>query len=66
MREKTYYERNKEMILNRANTIMKTIKKDQEKKQDINTETYLKKKKAKRENMEKTYITKRLKKRNKN
>ena len=66
MREKTYYERNKDMILNRANTIMKTIKKDQEKKQDINTETYLKKKKAKRENMEKTYITKRLKKRNKN
>ena len=32
---------------------MKTIKKDQESKQEINTETYLNKKKTKRENMEK-------------
>ena len=35
---------------------MKTIKKDKESKQDTNTETYLKKKKAKWENMEKTDI----------
>ena len=32
---------------------MKMIKRDEESKQEINTETYLKKKKIKRENMEK-------------
>ena len=32
---------------------MKRIKKDRENKQEINTETYLNKKKTKRENMEK-------------
>ena len=33
---------------------MKMIKRDEESKQEINTETYLKKKKIKRENMEKS------------
>ena len=36
---------------------MKTIKKDYEKKQEINVKTYLKKKKIKKENMEKIDIT---------
>ena len=35
---------------------MKTIKKDEENKQDINIETYLEKKKIKRENIEETDI----------
>ena len=35
---------------------MKMITKDQESKQEINTETYLNKKKIKRENMEKTDV----------
>ena len=45
---------------------MKTIKKDQESKQQINTEIYQKKRKMKKENMEKTDITICLKKINKN
>ena len=36
---------------------MKMIKRDYESKQEINTETYLKKKKIERESMEKTDIT---------
>ena len=44
---------------------MKMIKRDSERKQDINTETYLKKKKAKKKNMGgmdiKIYLTKRNK-----
>ena len=44
---------------------MKTIKKDEENKQDINIETYLKKKKIKRENIEETDIIICLKKKNK-
>ena len=44
---------------------MKMIKKYQEIKQEINTETYLKKKKIKRENMGGIDITICLKKRNK-
>ena len=44
---------------------MKMIKRDKKSKQEINTETYLKKKKIKRENMEKTDIAICLKKRNK-
>ena len=43
---------------------MKMIKKDQESKQEINTETYLKKK-IKKDNMEKTNTIICLKKRNK-
>ena len=42
------------------------IKKDQQSKQEINRETYLKKKKTKRENMEKIDIIICVKKRNKN
>ena len=45
MSNTTYYQRNRDMMLNRAKDFLKMIKKD------INTETYLKKKKAKRENM---------------
>ena len=41
------------------------IRKDQESKQEINTETYLRKKKMKNENMEETDIIICLKKRNK-
>ena len=44
---------------------MKNKKKDQQSKRDINTETYLKKKKTKRENMEETDIIICLKKKNK-
>ena len=44
---------------------MKMIKRDEESKQEINTETYLKKKKIKRGNMEKTDIAICLKKKNK-
>ena len=42
------------------------IKKGQQSKQEINRETYLKKKKTKRENMEKIDIIICVKKRNKN
>ena len=45
---------------------MKMIKKDQESKQGMNSETYLKKKKVKRENMEEKDIIIYLKKRNTN
>ena len=41
------------------------IKKDQEYKQEINTETYLKKRKIKKQNMEKVDISICLKKKNK-
>ena len=41
------------------------IKKDQQSKQEINRETYLKKKKTKRDNMEKTDVIICLKKKNK-
>ena len=51
----TYYQKNRDVILNRAKDYMKMIKKDQEGKQEINAEAYLKKK-IKRENMEKTDI----------
>ena len=65
MSEKTYYQRNRDVILNRAKYYYENDKKDYESKQEINTETYLKKKKTKRENMEKTDIIICLKKRNK-
>ena len=45
---------------------MKMINKEQESKQEMKTEIYLKKKKIKRENMEKIDIITCLKKRNKN
>ena len=47
----TYYQRNRDVILNRAKDYYEN---DKGGKQEINTETYLKKKKIKRENMEKT------------
>ena len=45
MSETTYYQINREIILNRAKEYYKITKKYREKKQDINTENYLKKKK---------------------
>ena len=58
----TYYQRNRDVILNRAKDYYEN---DKGGKQEINTETYLKKKKIKRENMEKTDTIICLKKRNK-
>ena len=58
----TYYQRNRDVILNRAKDYYEN---DKGGKQEINTETYLKKKKIKRENMEKADIAICLKKRNK-
>ena len=42
----SYYQKNKEKLLNRANNIMKITKKDWENKQEINIENYLTKKKT--------------------
>ena len=61
----TYYQRNKEIMLNRARDYYGNDKERLKDKQEINIETYLKKIKRKRENMEKIDITC-LKKRNKN
>ena len=56
MIETTYYQRNREVILNIAKIIIKITKKYEEKKQEINIEDYQKKKKRKyeirKENME--------------
>ena len=57
MGESTYYQRNRDVILNRAN--------DLEIMQEVNTEIYLKKKKIKRENMGNIDVIIRLKKTNK-
>ena len=57
MGESTYYQRNRDVILNRAN--------DLEIMQEVNTEIYLKKKKIKRENMGHIDVIIRLKKTNK-
>ena len=46
----TYYQRNRDVILNRGKDYYENDI-EQESKQGINTETYLKKKKTKRENM---------------
>ena len=54
----TYYQRNRDVILNRARDYYENDK-------EINTETYLRKKKIKKENMGKIDITICLKKRNK-
>ena len=62
----TYYQRTRDVILSRAKDYYEMIKKDQESKQEINTETYRKKKKRKRENMEKADIAICLKKNIKN
>ena len=55
----TYYQRNRDVILNRARDYYENDK-------EINTETYLRKKKIKKENMGKIDITICLKKRDKN
>ena len=57
MGESTYYQRNRDVILNKAN--------DLEIMQEVNTEIYLKKKKIKRENMGNIDVIIRLKKTNK-
>ena len=57
----TYYQRNREIMLNRAKDYY-----ENDSKQEINTETYLKKIKIKKENMEKIDIIIYLKKRSKN
>ena len=64
--EETYYQRNRNLILNRAKDYYETDKKRLGSKQEINAETYLKKMKIKRENMEETDTIICLKKRNKN
>ena len=64
--EETYYQRNRNLILNRAKDYYEIDKKRLGSKQEINAETYLKKMKIKRENMEETDTIICLKKRNKN
>ena len=59
----TYYQRNREKLLNKAKDCYQN---DKENKQEINIETYLKKIKRKRENMEEIDIVICLKKRSKN
>ena len=61
----SYYQKNKEKLLNRANNITKITKKDWENKQEINIENYLTKKKTQRERMEEIDIKICLKKINK-
>ena len=65
MSETTYYERNRDVILNRAKDYYKNNKELLREKVKINVEIYLKKKKIKRENMGETDIIICLKKRNK-
>ena len=65
MSEKIYYLRNRDVMLNGAKNYYKYVKESYESKQEINTETYLKNRKTKRENMDKTDIIICLKKRNK-
>ena len=60
MNNTTYYQKNREVILNRAKDHYENDK------QEINIETYLKKIKRKRENMEKIDIIICLKKKSKN
>ena len=66
MNNTTYYQRNKEIILNRAKDYYENDKERLKSKQEINIETYLKKIKLKRENMEKIDIIICLKKKSKN
>ena len=63
MNNTTYYQRNRKIILNKAKDYHEN---DQESKQEINIETYLKKIKTKRENTERMDIIICLKKRSKN
>ena len=66
MNDTAYYQKNKDVILNRAKDYYETIKKDWESLQKINVESSLKKIRIKKKNMEKTDIIICLKKRNKN
>ena len=50
MSEKSYYQRNRDVLLN----IKEPVKKDSQSMQGINTETFLKKKRTNRENIGKT------------
>ena len=61
----TYYQRNREIMLNRAKDYYENDK-ERLREQEINIETYLKKIKRKRENMEKIDTVICLKKRSKN
>ena len=61
----TYYQRNQDVILHRAKDYYENDKERLRGKQEINTETYLKKKKIKKENMGRIDITICLKKKNK-
>ena len=65
MSETTYYERNRDVIVNRAKDYNKNDKERLRVMREINTEIYWKRKKTKRDNMEKIDIIC-LKKRNKN
>ena len=56
MSDTTYYQRNRDVILNKAKDYYENDKKRLKGKQEINTEIYLKQKKIKRENMEETDI----------
>ena len=64
MSNSTYYQRNRDVILNRAKDFYENDKERLKSTQEINIETYLKKNK-KRENMEKTNIIICLKKKSK-
>ena len=65
MDDTTYYQRNREIILNKAKEYYKNNN-ERLKEQARNTETYLKKIRIKRKNMEKIDIIICLKKRSKN
>ena len=65
MSETTYYERKRDVIVNRAKDYYKIDKERLRVMREINTEIYWKRKKTKRDNMEKIDIIC-LKKRNKN
>ena len=45
MNHTTYYKRNRDVLVNKKNIVIKIIKKNYENKQEINIGTYLKKKK---------------------
>ena len=53
----TYYQRNREVILNKAKDYYKNDKDRLKNRQEKNTKTYLKKRKIKKENMGKKDIT---------
>ena len=53
----TYYQRNRDVMLNRSKDYYEIIKRDYESTPEINIETYLKEKNIKRENMEKIDTT---------